>query len=53
MDEHLKSKLHKKRVKLLQEEPYTQKDAEAAVGLYTQNSRINQQSVASEDAMLN
>jgi bud site selection protein 20 len=51
LDDHLKSKLHKKRVKLLKEEPYTQESAEAAVGLTTQNSRSA--AIASEDAMLN
>lgn len=40
LEEHLKSKLHKKRVKVLKEQPYTQKDADAAVGLTTQNSRV-------------
>jgi hypothetical protein len=32
MDEHKKTKGHKKRVKIVAEEPYTQKDAEAAAG---------------------
>ncbi|KAI1080293.1 hypothetical protein F5B20DRAFT_107349 [Whalleya microplaca] len=34
---HRKGKPHKRRVKQLQEEPYTQKEAEAAVGLRTDN----------------
>ncbi|WYZ43039.1 hypothetical protein EsH8_VI_000738 [Colletotrichum jinshuiense] len=34
---HWKGKPHKRRVKQLKEEPYTQKDAEAAVGLRTDN----------------
>ncbi|KAK7745998.1 hypothetical protein SLS53_002719 [Cytospora paraplurivora] len=34
---HLRGKPHKRRVKQLKEEPYTQKDAEAAVGLWTDN----------------
>ncbi|KAI0002373.1 hypothetical protein F4779DRAFT_131376 [Xylariaceae sp. FL0662B] len=34
---HGKGKPHKRRVKQLQEEPYTQKEAEAAVGLRTDN----------------
>ncbi|TLD34351.1 hypothetical protein PspLS_01216 [Pyricularia sp. CBS 133598] len=35
--EHRKGKPHKRRVKQLQEEPYTQKEAEAAIGLRTDN----------------
>ncbi|KAI8979062.1 hypothetical protein BDF20DRAFT_867427 [Mycotypha africana] len=31
--EHLKSKLHKRRLKKLQEEPYTQEEADRAAGL--------------------
>ncbi|KAI8953254.1 zinc finger protein [Xylaria longipes] len=34
---HRKGKPHKRRVKQLREEPYTQKEAEAAVGLGTNN----------------
>ncbi|KAI0382586.1 hypothetical protein F5Y04DRAFT_252945 [Hypomontagnella monticulosa] len=34
---HRKGKPHKRRVKQLQEEPYTQKEAEAAIGLQTDN----------------
>ncbi|KAJ3079100.1 Bud site selection protein 20 [Physocladia obscura] len=37
---HSASKPHKKRVKELKTPPYTQKDAEAAVGLRTDNSRV-------------
>ncbi|KAI9710534.1 MAG: Bud site selection protein 20 [Bogoriella megaspora] len=36
---HQKSKKHKKMERLLKEEPYTQKEADAAVGLSTDNSR--------------
>ncbi|KAL9055378.1 MAG: hypothetical protein Q9162_003575 [Coniocarpon cinnabarinum] len=36
---HARSKAHKKRVKALQEQPYTQKEAEAAVGLWTDNGK--------------
>jgi bud site selection protein 20 len=39
LQEHVKSKVHKKRVKLLKEEPYLQKEAEVAVGLQTENQR--------------
>ncbi|KAL3418025.1 C2H2 finger domain-containing protein [Phlyctema vagabunda] len=34
---HYKGKTHKRRVKALKEGPYTQKDAEAAIGLRTDN----------------
>lgn len=36
---HAKGKSHKRRVKQLKEEPYSQKEAEAAVGLTTDNGR--------------
>lgn len=36
---HTKGKPHKKRVKQLKEEPYSQKEAEAAIGLTTNNGR--------------
>ncbi|KAJ3406629.1 hypothetical protein HDV05_005904, partial [Chytridiales sp. JEL 0842] len=39
LDKHVASKLHKKRVKVLKEEPYTQAEAEAAVGLGVDNGR--------------
>ncbi|KAL0936692.1 C2H2 finger domain-containing protein [Colletotrichum truncatum] len=38
---HKRGKPHKRRVKQLKEEPYTQKDAEAAVGLRTDNKGLN------------
>ncbi|KAF9870403.1 C2H2 finger domain-containing protein [Colletotrichum karsti] len=38
---HQKGKPHKRRVKQLNEEPYTQKDAEAVVGLRTDNKGPN------------
>ncbi|KAI8830629.1 zinc finger protein bud20 [Chytriomyces cf. hyalinus JEL632] len=38
MDVHLASKPHKKRVKVLKEVPYTQEEAEAAVGLRSAKS---------------
>ncbi|KAG4093848.1 hypothetical protein H8356DRAFT_1695878 [Neocallimastix lanati (nom. inval.)] len=34
---HMHTKLHKRRLKALKEKPYTQKEAEAAVGLTTDN----------------
>ncbi|KAI9822891.1 MAG: Bud site selection protein 20 [Thelocarpon impressellum] len=37
--QHRRGKNHKRRVRLLREEPYTQKEAEAAVGLGTDNGR--------------
>ncbi|KAI9345215.1 hypothetical protein BDR26DRAFT_856544 [Obelidium mucronatum] len=48
MDVHLASKPHKKRVKVLQEPAYTQKDAEAAVGLRTDNTRGKRTAISSE-----
>lgn len=36
---HQKGKPHKRRVKQLKEEPYSQKEAEAAVGLGTDNGK--------------
>ncbi|CAB4394634.1 hypothetical protein RhiirA5_269173 [Rhizophagus irregularis] len=41
LNEHQRGKNHKKRVKLLKEVPYTQAEAEAAVGYSTENSRGN------------
>lgn len=38
LQQHLKSKVHKRRLKDLKMEKYTQKDAEAAVGLKTDDS---------------
>ncbi|KAI8874047.1 hypothetical protein GQ42DRAFT_87653 [Ramicandelaber brevisporus] len=37
LTEHRRGKEHKKRVKLLKEKPYSQEEAEAAVGLRTNN----------------
>jgi len=34
---HRKGSTHKRRVKALKDEPYTQKEAEAAIGLRTDN----------------
>jgi len=34
---HIKGSTHKRRVKALKDEPYTQKEAEAAIGLRTDN----------------
>ncbi|KAI5460262.1 hypothetical protein BGZ63DRAFT_404742 [Mariannaea sp. PMI_226] len=45
---HRKAKPHKRRVKQLAEEPYTQREAEAAVGLGTDNGKRNR-SVDMED----
>ncbi|KAI9207932.1 uncharacterized protein BJ171DRAFT_492109 [Polychytrium aggregatum] len=36
---HIQSKIHKKRVKLLKEPAFTQKEAEAAAGLFTDNGK--------------
>ncbi|CAG8705226.1 18889_t:CDS:2 [Acaulospora morrowiae] len=40
LKEHQRGKVHKKRIKLLKEAPYTQTEAEAAVGYSTENSRV-------------
>ncbi|KAI9592770.1 hypothetical protein BDF19DRAFT_388063 [Syncephalis fuscata] len=39
MEVHVKSKAHKKRLRELKDEPYTLAEAEAAVGLTTENRR--------------
>ncbi|KAI4592478.1 Bud site selection protein 20 [Pestalotiopsis sp. 9143b] len=39
---HQKGKPHRRRVKQLKEEPYTQKEAEAAIGLTTDNAGPSQ-----------
>ncbi|KAJ3040381.1 Bud site selection protein 20 [Rhizophlyctis rosea] len=39
LNDHIKTKLHKKRLKVLKEEPYTQKEAERAAGLGTDNGK--------------
>ncbi|KAJ3043317.1 Bud site selection protein 20 [Rhizophlyctis rosea] len=39
LNDHIKTKLHKKRLKALKEEPYTQKEAELAAGLATDNGK--------------
>lgn len=36
---HQKGKVHKRRVKALRDEPYSQKEAEAAIGLTTDNGQ--------------
>ncbi|KAL8784455.1 MAG: hypothetical protein Q9213_003978 [Squamulea squamosa] len=37
MEQHTRGKNHKRRVRMLREEPYSQKEAEAAIGLRTDN----------------
>ncbi|OTA99953.1 hypothetical protein M426DRAFT_246403 [Hypoxylon sp. CI-4A] len=51
---HRKGKPHKRRVKQLREEPYTQKEAEAAVGIRTDNEgpKQTEQAVHNEVAMV-
>jgi len=36
---HRKGKGHRRRIKALKDEPYTQKEADAAIGLHTDNTR--------------
>lgn len=43
MDKHTKSKIHRRRLKELKDGPYTAKDAEAAVGLTTDNGIRNEE----------
>lgn len=49
LSKHSKGKPHKRRVRQLKEEPYSQKEAEAAIGLTTNNGR-QQKEEAMEDA---
>ena len=37
LDEHLKTKLHKRRIKLVAEKPYSHREAEIAAGMSTSN----------------
>ncbi|KAJ4388167.1 hypothetical protein N0V93_008774 [Gnomoniopsis smithogilvyi] len=46
---HRRGKPHKRRVKQLKEEPYTQKTAEAAVGLWTDNKGPQKKEAADID----
>ncbi|KAK0517224.1 hypothetical protein JMJ35_000379 [Cladonia borealis] len=46
--QHRKGKNHKRRIRALRAEPYTQKEADAAVGLRTDNGSRSEQPVASE-----
>ncbi|GJJ73854.1 bud site selection protein 20 [Entomortierella parvispora] len=48
LEEHQKGKIHKKRVKLLKEEPYTQAEADAAAGL----QRADTKSKKAKEAMM-
>ncbi|KAK3718714.1 hypothetical protein LTR37_004933 [Vermiconidia calcicola] len=52
-EKHEKGKPHKRRIRQLKDEPYTQKEAEAAVGLTTDNGRKTEESemVDVEDAV--
>ncbi|KAH6652084.1 zinc finger protein [Truncatella angustata] len=49
---HVKGKPHKRRVKQLKEEPYTQKEAEAAIGLRTDNVGSNQPTTSAVDEVI-
>ncbi|KAI1847699.1 hypothetical protein JX265_009128 [Neoarthrinium moseri] len=48
---HQKGKPHKRRVKQLKEEPYTQKEAEAAAGLTTNNVGPSRTTAGGDDDM--
>ncbi|OZJ02374.1 hypothetical protein BZG36_04433 [Bifiguratus adelaidae] len=53
LNEHYRGKVHKKRVKDLKEEAYTQKEAEAAVGFTTDNgTRGGVRKSAVQDAIM-
>ncbi|KAL8997074.1 MAG: hypothetical protein Q9169_003564 [Polycauliona sp. 2 TL-2023] len=41
MQQHTRGKNHKRRLRMLKEEPYSQKEAEAAIGLATDNGTRN------------
>jgi bud site selection protein 20 len=45
---HRRGKGHKRRVRQLKEEPYSQKEAEAAVGLYTDNGKHTKKLLSEE-----
>jgi hypothetical protein len=45
-DQHLMGKVHKKRMKVLKEDPYTQTEAEAAAGLFTDNGKLGVKKLA-------
>ncbi|KAI2603025.1 uncharacterized protein GGS25DRAFT_509688 [Hypoxylon fragiforme] len=49
---HRKGKPHKRRVKQLREEPYTQKEAEAAVGLQTNNQEPSQAAKTADNEII-
>nr|OQO25726.1 hypothetical protein B0A51_04570 [Rachicladosporium sp. CCFEE 5018] len=51
---HQKGKPHKRRVKQLKDEPYSQKEAEAAIGLRTDNGRrkVEVEEMAVEDEVM-
>ncbi|KAF2768503.1 hypothetical protein EJ03DRAFT_352046 [Teratosphaeria nubilosa] len=46
---HAKGKPHKRRFRQLKEEPYSQKEAEAAVGLTTNNGSLSKKTKGGED----
>ncbi|KAI1262005.1 zinc finger protein [Xylariaceae sp. FL1019] len=46
---HRRGKPHKRRVKALKEEPYSQKEAEAAIGLGTDNSEPQHNTAADHE----
>ncbi|KAJ9620867.1 hypothetical protein H2203_007453 [Taxawa tesnikishii (nom. ined.)] len=48
---HTKGKPHKRRLRLLKEEPYSQKEAEAAAGLTTDNGKRRQANIQLEQEM--
>ncbi|KAF9581203.1 hypothetical protein BGW38_001868 [Lunasporangiospora selenospora] len=49
LQEHMRGKIHKKRVKLLKEEPYTQAEADAAAGLQPADTKAKKAKAAMMD----
>ncbi|KAG9773252.1 hypothetical protein KCU88_g5840, partial [Aureobasidium melanogenum] len=49
LNEHRRGKIHKRRVRMLKEEAHSQKLADAAVGLGTDNGRPDRSNEAMED----
>lgn len=50
MKEHKRSKLHKKRVRLLKDEPYSQAEAEAAAGLGSYTLKRKRETVPEDES---
>lgn len=51
LEAHRKGKPHKRRVRQLKDEPYTQKEAEAAIGLTTDNGSSSRAAVNEDEEL--